>query len=95
MLKQYEIMTIYKIDLGDQAAKDLSTKTQELITSMEGKIVKSQFWGKRKFAYEIRSKQEGYYDVINFEFDPSQISKFKNKLNMLNGLLRYLISAQS
>jgi len=95
MLKQYEIMTIYKIDLGDQAAKDLSTKTQELINSMEGKVIKAQFWGKRKFAYEIKGKQEGYYDVINFEFDPSQISKFKNKLNLLNGLLRYLISAQS
>jgi len=88
-------MTIYKIDLGDQAAKDLSLKTQELITSMEGKIVKAQFWGKRRFAYEIKSKQEGYYDVINFEMDPAIIFKFKSKLNMLSGLLRYLITAQS
>ena len=95
MLKQYEIMTIYKIDLGDQAAKDLSTKTQELITSMEGKVIKSQFWGRRKFAYEIKGKQEGYYDVINFEIDSDKISKLKGKLNLLNGLLRYLISAQS
>jgi small subunit ribosomal protein S6 len=94
-MKPYEVMTIYKIDLGDQAARDLSSKTQELITSMEGKIVKAQFWGKRRFAYEIKGKQEGYYDVINFELDPAKISKFKSKLNMLNGLLRYLITAQS
>ena len=88
-------MTIYKIDLGDQAARDLSSKTQEIITSMEGKIIKTLFWGKRRFAYEIKGKQEGYYDVINFEMDPEKISKFKSKLNMLNGLLRYLITAQS
>ena len=94
-MKPYEIMTIYKIDLGDQAAKDLSSKTQEMITSMEGKIVKAQFWGKRRFSYEIKGKQEGYYDVINFEMDSDKISKFKSKLNMLNGLLRYLITAQS
>jgi small subunit ribosomal protein S6 len=93
-MKQYEIMTIYKIDLGDQAAKDLSSKVQELITSMEGKIVKVQYWGKRRFSYEIKGKQEGYYDVIDFELDSSKISKIKSKLNMLNGLLRYLITAR-
>lgn len=94
-MKPYEVMTIYKIDLGDQAAKDLSSKTQELITSMEGKIVKALFWGRRRFAYEINGKQEGYYDVINFELDPTKVSKLKSKLNILNGLLRYLITAQS
>jgi small subunit ribosomal protein S6 len=94
-MKPYEIMTIYKVEIGDQAAKDLSSKIQELIVSMEGKVVKVQFWGKRRFAYEIKSKQEGYYDVMDFELDSSKISKMKSKLNMLNGLLRYLITAQS
>ena len=87
-------MTIYKVELTDQAAKDVSVKVQELITSMEGKVTKAQFWGKRRFAYEIKHKQEGYYDVINFEMDSSKISKMKTKLNMLTGLLRYLITAQ-
>ena len=87
-------MTIYKVELTDQAAKDVSVKVQELITSMEGKVSKAQFWGKRRFAYEIKHKQEGYYDVINFEMDSSKISKMKTKLNMLTGLLRYLITAQ-
>jgi small subunit ribosomal protein S6 len=93
-MKPYEIMTIYKVELTDQAAKDVSTKVQELIASMEGKVTKAQFWGKRRFAYEIKHKQEGYYDVINFELDSSKISKMKTKLNMLNDLVRYLITAQ-
>jgi small subunit ribosomal protein S6 len=94
-MKPYEMMTIYKVDLGDQAAKDLSSKVQEMITSVEGKVSKAQFWGKRRFAYEMKHYQEGYYDVINFEIDSAKISKFKSKLNILNGLLRYLITAQS
>ena len=88
-------MTIYKAEVGDQGAKDLSLKVQELIASSEGKITKAHFWGKRKFAYEIKNKQEGYYDVINFELSSDKISKLKTKLNMLNGLVRYLITAQS
>ena len=89
------MMTIYKVDLGDQAAKDLSSKVQEMIISLEGKVSKTQFWGKRKFAYEMKGYQEGYYDVINFELDSAKISKLKSKLNILSGLLRYLITAHS
>ncbi|HNS71183.1 MAG TPA: 30S ribosomal protein S6 [bacterium] len=94
-MKQYEIMTIYKIGLGDQGAKNLSAKVKELIDSMGGKITKDQYWGKRKFAYMIKNTQEGYYDVLEFGMDSNSISKFKDKLNILNGLLRYLITAKS
>ena len=94
-MKDYEIMTIYKLDLGDAGSKDLSAKVKETISSLEGKVVKDQFWGKRKFAYEIKHFQEGYYDVVSFQLDSSKLSKLKSKLNILNGLLRYLITAQS
>lgn len=93
-MKDYEIMLIYKIDLGDSGAKDVSAKVKELVGSFEGTIVKDQYWGKRKFAYEIKHNQEGYYDVVNFQLDSSKLNKLKAKLNILSGLLRYLITAQ-
>ena len=86
-------MTIYKSNLGDQAAKDLSTKVQEIITSAAGVITKTNFWGKRKFAYELEKEKEGYYDVVNFELDPAAIAKLKSKLKLVDGLVRYLITA--
>ncbi len=87
-------MTIYKNDLGEEGAKELSKKIKEIIESMEGKEVKNDFWGRRKFAYEINHSSEGFYDVFNFEFNPSNVKKLKEKLNPLNGLVRYLFTAQ-
>ncbi len=92
-MKNYEIMTIYKSNLGDQAAKDLSTKVQEAVTVLGGTISKANFWGKRKFAYELDKEKEGYYDVVNFELDPASMAKLKTKLKLLDGLVRYLITA--
>lgn len=92
-MKNYELMVIYKNELGDQAAKDLSTKVQELVVASEGTVTKTDFWGKRKFAYELDKQKEGYYDVINFDLDPSNISKLKSKLKLVDGLVRYLITA--
>lgn len=94
-MKQYEIMTIYKADLDEQGAKDLSSKVQETITTAGGKILSSNFWGKRRFAYEIKHQKEGYYDVINFEIDLSKLKKFESKLGLMTGIVRYLITAQS
>ncbi len=87
-------MTIYKNDLGEEGAKDLSGKIKEIIESMDGKDLKNDFWGRRKFAYELDHNLEGFYDVFNFEFESEKVSKLKEKLNLINGLVRYLFTAQ-
>lgn len=92
-MKQYEIMTIYKLELGEQGAKDLSSKVQEAITANDGEIKAANFWGKRKFAYEIKHATEGFYDVINFNLEPSKLKKFEGKLKVMTGIVRYLVTA--
>jgi len=94
-MKKYEIMTIIKAELAEKGAKDLSKKVQDQVESLSGKISSANFWGKRKLSYEIKREKEGFYDVINFELDPEGIQKLKSKLNLMDGLLRYLITAQS
>ena len=89
----YELMTIIKIELGEEKAKEVSKKIQELISSLSGKVIKVDFWGKRKLAYEVKHNTEGYYDVINFELSTDKVSKLKTKLNLMQEVLRYLITA--
>ena len=88
-------MTIYKIDLGETKAKELSKKISDLIVSFNGKVLENNFWGKRKFSYEIDKKTEGFYDVSIFEMEKDKISVFKSKLNLEEGLVRYLVIAQN
>jgi small subunit ribosomal protein S6 len=94
MLNSYEIMTIADVALGEGGAKDLSTKIGGEITALGGKVLGTKFWGKRKFAYEIKHATEGYYDVIEFELDGSAVDKLRSKLNLMEGLVRYLISSR-
>ncbi|HOD01122.1 MAG TPA: 30S ribosomal protein S6 [bacterium] len=91
---KYEMMTIYKNELGEEGAKALSGKVSEILSSMGAKDVKNDFWGRRKFAYEINHNTEGFYDVFTFEIDSSVIKNLKEKLNLINGLVRYLVTAQ-
>lgn len=92
-MKHYEIMTIYDIDLSEDEVQELSQEVQKLITSMDGEVIDANFWGRRKFAYEINGKEEGYYDVVKFDLDSGKMSRLKSKLNLMDNIVRYLISA--
>lgn len=89
----YELMTIIKIELGEEKAKEASKKVQELIVSLGGKVLKSSFWGKRKLAYEVKHQTDGFYDVINFEINAEKVSTLNAKLKLLPEVLRYLVTA--
>lgn len=91
-MKKYELMTITNVELGEDGARDLSNDIKDIISSLKGKVLDSDFWGKRKFAYKIKGKSEGFYEVIEFEVEPGELNPLKKKLNLQEQLVRYLIT---
>ena len=93
MQKNYEIMTIAKYDLGEEAAKELSDQVAQEIESFKGSISERKFWGRRKFAYPINHEVEGFYDVLNFQLEDAKVAELKGNLNSIESLIRYLVTA--
>ena len=93
-MKNYELMTIAKLNIGEDGARNLSNDVKDMISKFKGKILNDDFWGKRKFAYEINGATEGFYDVITFEMSTGDLLKLKSKLNLMEGLVRYLVTAE-
>lgn len=94
-MTKYELMTISKISLGESGARTISNSVKDLISSYKGKIINSDFQGKKRLAYEIKHDQEGYYEVMDFELDSELLNDLKTKLNLQDGLVRYLVSAKA
>ncbi len=90
-MKTYELMTIAKGKLTEESARSLSNSTKDLISTNGSRVLNSNFWGKRRFAYEIKGATEGWYDVVQFEADESVIAKLKQKLNIIDDLVRYIV----
>ncbi len=87
-------MTIANVSLGEEKAKTFSKDIQNLITTQKGSIAKADFWGKRKFAFEVKGQKEGFYDVISFEMEPLLLDKVVGKVKLMDGIIRYLVTAQ-
>ncbi len=66
-MRDYEAMVIVdaRLEEGD-IQKAVDRFTTIISDSGEGELGKVDRWGKRRFAYEIAKKTEGYYTVIEF-----------------------------
>ena len=50
---------------------DVRKQVEEVSATIDtsGNVTGTDFWGKRRFAYEIDHMNEGYYSVLDFEGD--------------------------
>ncbi len=65
-MNNYELIYIVDAALEEAARKDLIEKFNGIITANGGEVVKVEEWGKRRLAYAIDYKTEGYYVYVAF-----------------------------
>lgn len=63
-MRAYELMVIIDGDVDDEAARQWARQVGTLIEAAGGEVRKTDVWGRRRFAYQINKKWEGFYFVI-------------------------------
>ena len=70
--------------------KEAVDKVKDVITSANGTIVNEENWGLRKLAYPIQKKSTGFYNLIEFDADPTTIKKLETQFRRDERMLRWL-----
>ena len=65
-MNKYELVYIIDPAVDDESRKALIERFNTLITGNGGTVDKVEEWGKRRLAYAINYKTEGYYVLVNF-----------------------------
>lgn len=92
-LKNYEIVLVFSLSKGEEAAQALKTKFTDLI-SKHGTLGEVEEWGKRKLAYPINDEPDGYYTVFTFTSTPDVPAEIERVLNITDGVLRSLVTVK-
>ena len=91
-MNRYEMIYIIDADLEETARKELIEKVSALITNNGGEIEKvDETWGKRKLAYAIDYKTEGWYVLVNFKAPVDLPRELERNLQINENVLRYLV----
>ena len=92
MMNRYEMIYIIDTGLEETARKELIEKVSALITNNGGEIEKvDETWGKRRLAYAIDYKTEGWYVLVNFKAPAELPRELERNLQINENILRYLV----
>ncbi len=90
VINKYETIFVVDAALEEEAIKGVVEKFKTLISGA-GEIESVDEWGKRRLAYPIDYKTEGYYVLINFSAKPDFPLELERIYNITDGILRNII----
>lgn len=90
-VNEYEVAVLYHPDLELDLNK-ASSKVEKLIADNQGKITKTDNWGKRKLAYPIKKQDHAVYCIYTVQMPTNSVNKIEETLNISNEVIRYLIT---
>ena len=90
-MRDYEILYIVRADLDDEKVQDAVKRVNTLIERSGGSVERTNLWGKRKLAYEVKHQKEGAYVLQDFQFEPSRVPELEAALKITEEVLRHLI----
>ena len=87
VINKYETIIVVDAALTEDEINATVEKFKALI-SANGTIENVDVWGKRKLAYPIDFKTEGYYVLINFASQAEFITELDRNYNIADAILR-------
>ncbi|MBV8161468.1 MAG: 30S ribosomal protein S6 [Acidimicrobiia bacterium] len=90
-MRPYEVMIILDAGLEEEATRSAIDRVTELIRSRGGVPGAVDRWGRRRFAYELKHRLEGYYVVLRAEAEPSVMAELDRSLFLADEVLRHKV----
>jgi len=90
-LRDYEVLYIVRADLDDDKVQEAVKRVNTLIERSGGGIERTNLWGKRKLAYEVKHQKEGAYVLQDFQLEPDRVPELEAALKITEEVLRHLI----
>ena len=89
-MNKYETIFVLDSALSEEEITALQEKFTNLI-SKAGEIENVDVWGKRRLAYPINYKTEGYYVLVNFKSQPDFPKELERVYGITEGVLRTIV----
>ena len=87
----YEILFILPNKFTDDEAKTLAGWVEKTLVENGATITATEYWGKKKLAYEIKHNAYGYYGLFEFDLEGKNLAKIDNSLRLSADVLRHQI----
>ncbi len=88
--KPYETTFIVNASLEDPQIDAVINHVQEIITRNGGEVIAVNRWGRKRLAYTIKKKNNGFYTNIEFSASGTVIPQLERAYLLDENILRFL-----
>lgn len=88
--RTYEVMYIVNPDETDDKIAKLTEGVEKLVKKEGGTVVRVDDVGRRRLAYPIQKKTEGYYVLFEIDGTGQEIAELERRMRVNDSILRYI-----
>ena len=88
-MRAYELMVIVDGAADDAGVDAAIRRIDEQVQAKQGEIKNTERWGRRRFAYEIDHKTEGYYLVLEILAEAGALDDLERQLRLADDIVRH------
>jgi small subunit ribosomal protein S6 len=89
-MRKYEIMFIVDPNVPEDAVDQITSQVEGVVTDGGGEVEQIEKMGRRKLAYEIDKKREGFYVLLTVGANGDIIKEVERRFRVMDQVLRYL-----
>ena len=86
----YEHVFIARQDVSQQQVEALTEQFSTIIKENGGQIGKSEYWGLRNLAFEVKKNRKGHYQLLNIDAPHAAVAEMERQMGISDGILRFI-----
>jgi small subunit ribosomal protein S6 len=90
-MRPYEVMVILESSLEESQVQAVINQSTEQLQAAGSTVNRVDKWGKRRFAYELAKRTEGFYVLLDVASEPGPMQELDRTLRLADDVLRHKI----
>ncbi len=88
--REYETIFILHPESGAAVIDKVADRCREVISRLEGKLLRAENWGNRRLAYPVKKNPKGIYIYLRYLGYQNMVHELERNLRMLDTVIKYL-----
>ena len=90
-MRPYEVMIIFDAGLEEEDIRAVTDRATQTLQARGGTVVRVDRWGKRRFAYELKHRSEGYYVLVEATAEADAMAEMDRVLSLADEVVRHKV----
>ncbi len=86
----YEHVFLARQDISNTQVEALTKEFSDVITSMGGKITKTEYWGVKSLTYKMKKNRKAHMSLLNIDAPPAAVAERERRMGIAADIVRFL-----